>query len=211
MYRRAQPERERGPVTVASTDGAGPLPAAGKREIFRTLDAGGHVRVATDNDAGGERLWQQMRALVREGPDRQSARSALGERVHTVMEEVTLSERTLVKTHHLGPERLRRDRPALKDWNEVLQDPVKAAQAQQEQGRLATRRAQDRADAGGYRHGDRATRVRQTAAAVERWREEIAQHPDVLGDRAERMRETATADRAERMKREQAQDRGDRR
>jgi len=46
-----------GPLTVASTDGVGALPW---REIVATQQAGGVVRVATDRDRAGERVWREL-------------------------------------------------------------------------------------------------------------------------------------------------------
>ncbi len=46
-----------GPLTVISTDGVGALPW---REIVATQQAGGVVRVATDHDRAGERIWQEL-------------------------------------------------------------------------------------------------------------------------------------------------------
>ncbi len=46
-----------GPLTVISTDGLGALPW---REIVATQQAGGVVRVATDHDRAGERLWREL-------------------------------------------------------------------------------------------------------------------------------------------------------
>jgi hypothetical protein len=46
-----------GPLTVASTDGLGALPW---RQIVATQQDRGAVRVATDHDRSGERLWQEL-------------------------------------------------------------------------------------------------------------------------------------------------------
>lgn len=46
-----------GPLTIVSTDGLGALPW---REIVATQQDRGVVRVATDHDRAGERLWREL-------------------------------------------------------------------------------------------------------------------------------------------------------
>lgn len=98
IYRRSPQWRDVYQVTIASTDGMGALP---KPLIEKTLKDGGIVRVATDNDPAGERLWE-------------SIRDQYGDKVV-------------------------RDRPILKDWNDVLREPERARQELDNRERMRQR------------------------------------------------------------------------
>ncbi len=116
IERRSSPGHELGPVTVMSTDGAGALP---HQAIRRTLDESGIVRVATDNDQAGERIWQMIQERYPEPG-------------------------------------IVRDRPVLKDWNDVLRHPERTMwehdgvqKPGQKQGRAQRPRPNEREPGGG--------------------------------------------------------------
>jgi hypothetical protein len=121
---RAQGRQSSGPLTVISTDGVGALPM---REIVATQQAGGVVRVATDHDRAGERLWRELSdrypsevdfgRLVRERPALKDWNDDL--RFPAQAEEVRERERGAARRQEA--ERRAQEREASRSWAQERQ------------------------------------------------------------------------------------------
>jgi len=136
-----------GPLTVISTDGVGALPW---REIVATQQAGGVVRVATDRDRAGERLWRELSdrypseetfgRLVRERPALKDWNDDL--RFPAQAEEVRERERTEARRQEA--ERRAQEREASRQ---------RGQERQRDQGRDRGGRQRDQGrDRGGWDH-----------------------------------------------------------